>query len=124
MALCVLGIHRSYGYWTIPYSKDPSVGGAHHFYDEARVLLPPHVVIPFGGKVRLQVDISRGDTASWYVIDLVDLEMVPPPLSQPPGSLSITDFGAKGGGIADNRAAIQAALNAASSKVCSLRCNL
>ena len=28
-----------YGYWTIPYSENPADGGAHHFFDEVRVLL-------------------------------------------------------------------------------------
>ena len=42
--------------------------------------------------------------------------MVPPPLPRPPGSLSILDYGAKGGGSGDDRAAIQAALDHAGLK--------
>ena len=67
----------------------PSIGGAHHFYDEARALVDD---IPANATVRLQKD--EGDTAEYYVIDLADLELVGPALEAPSGYLSITDCGA------------------------------
>ena len=49
----------------------PEAGGAHHFYDESRALVGD---IPAGATVRLQVDDD--DDAEYYVIDLIDLELV------------------------------------------------
>jgi hypothetical protein len=69
--------------WTF---NTPAAGGAHHFYDEARALVGD---IPAGAEVRLQKDAD--DSAAYYVIDLLDLEQVAPPLTQPEGSLSIVD---------------------------------
>ena len=108
----------TYGYWTIPYAQDPVVGGAHHFFDEVRVLLPPPRRVGVGSVVRLQVDVTRGDTAPWYIVDLLDLELVDEPKSQPAHSLSITNFGgATGDGWETNdRAAIQATIDAAAQR--------
>ena len=64
-------------------AKDP-----HTFFDEARVLLDD---IPAGATVKLQRDAQ--DTAGFYVIDLVDLEQVGPPLQMPAGFTSVTEFG-------------------------------
>jgi len=80
----------------------PSIGGAHHFYDEARALVGD---IPAGATLKLQKDAD--DTADYYVIDLVDLEQVAPPKAMPEGFLSITDFGATPNDGTDDGAAIQ-----------------
>lgn len=69
--------------WTF---NTPAAGGAHHFYDEAHALVGD---IPAGADVRLQKDAD--DSASYYVIDLLDLEQVAPPLAQPASSLSIVE---------------------------------
>ncbi|MFN8443802.1 MAG: glycosyl hydrolase family 28-related protein [Caldilineaceae bacterium] len=69
--------------------NQPSAGGAHHFFDEARALLEP---IPAGATVKLQKD--EDDRADYYVVDLIDLEQVAPPKSMPPDFLSITECGA------------------------------
>ena len=58
--------------------------------------------------IRFAVDET--DTADWYVLDLVDLEMVGEPIPQPSGSLSIMNFGAGNG---DDRPAIQSAIDQA-----------
>ena len=73
----------------------PKAGGAHHFYEEARALVGD---IPAGAKVKLQVD--EDDTAEYYVIDLIDLEQVAPPLTKPDGYISIEECGA----VAEQRA--------------------
>ncbi len=64
-------------------TNNPGDGYARHFYDESRFLLSAD--IPVGSTVALQEDAM--DNASYYVIDLIDLEEVPPPLGQPANSL-------------------------------------
>jgi len=88
---------------------DPSVDipaeQPHTFFDEAHALLDP---IPPGAEVKLQRDAQ--DTAPFYVIDLVDFEQVPPPLTMPAGFRSITEFGVQPNDGIDHAAAIQTAL--------------
>lgn len=67
----------------------PKMGGAHHFYDEARALVGD---IPAGATVKFQKDAD--DSAEYYVVDLVDLEQVAPPKTKPKGFISITECGA------------------------------
>ncbi len=93
-------------------TNTPSDGYAHHFYDEARLLLAADV--PAGATIALQRDAS--DTAAYYVIDLVDLEEVAPALAQPAGTLSVASYGATGNGTSDDGQAIQNAINDAQSK--------
>jgi hypothetical protein len=70
-------------------------------------------VLPAGTVVRLTGD-ARSQT-SWIAIDLVDFEMVPPPLRRPAGSLSVVDFGADPNGELDSREAFSKGIAAASS---------
>ena len=89
-------------------SNDPSQGGAHHYYDEARALVGD---IPPGTKVKLQKDAAN--TAAYYIVDLVDLEYVGPPLAQPANSLSLAaDCGAKPGDGVDDGKALQTCVKA------------
>jgi len=60
----------------------------HTFFDEVRLLTGD---IPVGAEVKLQRDGQ--DTAAFYVIDLVDFENVPAPLTMPAGFRSVTEFG-------------------------------
>jgi hypothetical protein len=90
-------------------TNSPGDGFARHFYDEVRTLLPS--AVPAGATVALQRDAS--DTAAYYVVDLVDLEEVPPSMAQPAGSLAITDYGATPNDGTDDGAAIQTCINAA-----------
>jgi hypothetical protein len=89
-------------------SDVPSNGTAHHFYDEVHTLLDQ---IEAGATVALRRDDQ--DTAAFYVIDLVDLEQVPPPLQRPANALAITDFGATADDASDDGPAIRSAIAAA-----------
>src|SRR3569833_1794127 len=87
-----LALTSRYGwfYGHYPFTNRPSDGGAHHMFDEARLMLGR--TLPAGTKVRIAV--GPQERAAWYVIDLADFELVPPPLRRPPRSLSVADFGA------------------------------
>lgn len=76
---------------------------AHSFWDESRFLIEGGVKA--GDTVRLQKDPE--DKADFYLIDLIDVEMVSAPLPRPENSLSIADYGANGKDAADDTAAIQ-----------------
>jgi hypothetical protein len=87
----------------------PKAGGAHHFYDEARALVGD---IPAGATVKLQKDAD--DSAKYYVIDLVDLEQVAAPKTQPAGYLSIVeDCGASPDDGLEDGTAIQTCIDQA-----------
>lgn len=88
-----------YGYYT--FSNNPGDGNARDYYDEARLM---NLSINLGDHVRLQKDSD--DTASYFIIDLVDLENIGPALTQPPGSRSVLTNGAVGNGIHDDTIAI------------------
>ena len=101
-------------------TKNPSAGLPHHFFDEWHLLFP-HGEVPVGTVIKLQRDAQ--DTASRYDIDVVDFEDVAPPLTQPSGSISITDpaYGARAGQTdaataADNEAAINKAIGDATTQ--------
>jgi Malectin domain/Ricin-type beta-trefoil lectin domain-like/Right handed beta helix region len=72
-------------------SKDPSTGTPHHFWDEVHAFVSGAAIEP-GDKVTLQMDSTN--TASYYNIDLMELEAPPAPLAQPANSLSIVTYGA------------------------------
>jgi hypothetical protein len=79
---------------------------ARRLFDESNALLSQSY--PAGTRFRLQRD--SGDTAAFYIIDLIDLEQVAPPISQPAGCTSITAYGAVPGDTIDDTAAIQRAV--------------
>jgi len=87
----------------------PKAGGAHHFYDEAHALIGD---IPVGASVKLQKD--AGDSAEYYVIDLIDLEQVAAPKTSPSGYLSlVSDCGAVPDDGQDDGDAIQTCIDQA-----------
>lgn len=79
---------------------------ARRLFDESNALLAQSY--PAGTRFRLQRD--AGDTAAFYVIDMIDLEQVAPPASQPAGCTSITAYGAVPNDGIDDTAAIQRAV--------------
>ncbi len=82
--------------------NDPSAGGAHHFFDEARALIGD---LPAGAELILQKDAN--DSAAFYVIDLIDLEQVAPPATMPEGFLAISECGATPDDGSDDGPAIE-----------------
>ncbi|MHB8625238.1 MAG: glycosyl hydrolase family 28-related protein [Aggregatilineales bacterium] len=95
----------SWFYGSYPFTNSPIDFNAHHFYDETRALLGE---MPTGTKVRLQVDPD--DSAPSYTIDLADFEEAAPPLAEPSGLLSITDYGADPTGAQDSTLAMSKAI--------------
>lgn len=87
-----------------PGQKDPNLGNPHHYFDEAHALIGD---VPAGAQVT--VSKEPGDEATYYV-DLVEMELVPPPLPQPDGFVSLTDCGAIPDDGVDDSAAIQGCL--------------
>ncbi|KFE72004.1 CARDB domain-containing protein [Hyalangium minutum] len=63
---------------------------ARRLFDESQALLAQ--TYPAGTVFRLQRDAT--DTATYYIIDVIDLEQVAPPLSKPSECTSITNYGA------------------------------
>ncbi|WP_433793508.1 CARDB domain-containing protein [Actinoplanes sp. CA-252034] len=79
---------------------------ARRLFDESNALLGQSY--PAGTRFKLQRD--SGDSASFYIIDTIDLEQVAPALSQPSGCVSITGYGAVPNDGLDDTAAIQRAV--------------
>ncbi|GID26880.1 CARDB domain-containing protein [Paractinoplanes brasiliensis] len=86
-------------------SNTPSAD-ARRLFDESHALLSQSY--PAGTRFKLQRD--SGDSASFYIIDLIDLEQVAPALNQPAGCVSITNYGAAPNDGIDDTAAIQRAV--------------
>lgn len=94
----------SWLYGNYPFTNNPTAGSQRNLYDEVRT---NNLNINPGDVVRLQVDST--DTATNYDINLVDLENVAAPLSQPAGYVSITQWGADPTGVTNSTAAFQTA---------------
>jgi hypothetical protein len=86
-------------------SNTPSAD-ARRLFDESHALLAQSY--PPGTRFRLQRD--AGDSASFHIIDLIELEQVAPAAAQPAGCVSITNYGAVPNDGADDSAAIQRAV--------------
>jgi len=102
----------SWLYGAYPFTNTPSAGSPRNFYDEARTI---GLVINPGEVIRLQV--GPNDKAAFYDLDLVDLENVAAPLTQPANSLSITNapYDADPTGTNDSTAALTSCISAAHS---------
>jgi hypothetical protein len=79
---------------------------ARRLFDESHALLS--ATYPAGTKFRLQRDAA--DTASFYIIDMIDLEQVAPPASKPAECTPITSYGAVPDDGIDDTSAIQRAV--------------
>lgn len=75
-------------YGKYPFTNNPDSGKPRNFYDEIRI---KNISIAKGDVIRIQRDDNAADDAEYCIIDLADLEAIPPPLKAPANSLSITD---------------------------------
>ncbi len=92
-------------------SDNPADGDPRKFFDDSHAFLTGAALAP-GSKIRLQKDAAND--AAFYYIDIIELEAPPPAITQPAGSLSITDYGAKANDInTDSTKGIQDCINAA-----------
>jgi len=98
----------SWLYGAYSFSNHPADGSPRNFFDEVRT---NGLSINAGDVLRLQKDGS--DAATWYDIDLVDLENPDAPLLAPANSISITNYGAIGDGNTDCTTALQDCIAAA-----------
>ena len=95
-------------------TQNPADGNPRTFFDEVHTFISG-AAVPAGGTIRLEK--SASNSATFYDIDVVDLEAPPAALAQPAGSLSIADYNAKpNDSNIDNSAAMQNAINAAQSQ--------
>jgi hypothetical protein len=96
-------------YGTYPFTNTPADGKPRHFYDEVRL---KDVPLAKGDVVTL----TKTGSAPYCILDLVDLELVSPPLPRPAGALSLADFDTDGKGERDDTGALRALLVAAASQ--------
>ncbi|MET9623785.1 CARDB domain-containing protein [Streptomyces sp. NPDC006464] len=83
-------------------------GDARRLFDESHALLAQSY--PTGTRFRLQRDAD--DKASFYIVDLIDLEQVAPPAAKPANCVSITEYGAVPNDGLDDTDALQRAVTA------------
>ena len=98
-------------YGDYPWTNNPADGKAHRFYDEIHACIGH---IKAGDIITLQKDSS--DNATYFLIDLIDLEDVGAPKEKPSNFLSIEDFGAKANDNIDDTNGVLECINAAKSK--------
>ncbi|BDI33640.1 hypothetical protein CCAX7_56910 [Capsulimonas corticalis] len=96
------------------FNQSPSAGNPHIFWDETHAFITGAGVAA-GSTIRLEKDSAN--SASYYNIDVVDLEAPPAALTQPANSLSIATYGAVANNSgSDSTAAIQNCINDAQSQ--------
>lgn len=89
--------------------QSPADGNPRVFYDDVHAFLTGAPLAP-GDTISLQRDAT--DTATFYDIDVIDLEAPAPATDAPDASLSISDYGAKADDpTADSTMAIQSCIN-------------
>jgi hypothetical protein len=91
----------AWAYGAYPFTRTPGAGRPRRFYDDVRL---KGIAIARGDVIRLQ---KADDASAHCIIDLVDLENVAPASAAPANLLSLTDFGAGGGGGTDDTPALR-----------------
>lgn len=100
----------SWVYGAYPYTNNPGDGSPHHYFDDARTTFS--TTYPAGTVLKLQNDASTTIT-----VDLIDTEVVPAALTQPAGSVSVTNYGATANDGSDDTAAFNSAISANAGKI-------
>ena len=87
----------SWLYGKYPFVNDPGSGKPRNFYDEVRL---KGILITKGDVIKIQRDDTGSDDAEYCIIDLADLEKIPPPVKAPVNALSVIDkaFGGENAG--------------------------
>jgi hypothetical protein len=98
--------YTAWVYGDFPWRNDPDHGRAHRFFDENRFRISP--VKPGD---RLRITRRTSSSVPWVVVDFIELEEVPPPLSRPEGSISLADF--EGEPVTDHSTAFRRAVTVA-----------
>ena len=94
--------------------QNPADGNPHVFYDDFHTFITGAAIAP-GSTIMLKKDAAN--SASFYYIDVIDVEAAPGAAAQPSNSLSITSYGAVANNIgSDSTSAIQNCINAAQSQ--------
>ncbi len=94
--------------------KNPADGDPRDFWNDTHAFIVGNPVAP-GDTIQFQMDSAN--TATFYYIDVVDLENPPAPVTQPANSLSIIGYGAVSNSIGtDNTTAINNCFAAARSQ--------
>jgi hypothetical protein len=89
-------------------NNDPKSGDSRLFWNDTRFLLNKG----WNAGDRLRVQMDADDFSSDGLLDLVDVELAPPPLERPEeNSLSIADYGATSNDETDDTAAIVACIS-------------
>ncbi len=89
----------SWLYGKYPFTNNPDAGEPRNFYNEIRIT---GIQIKKGDVIRIQKDDREPDEAPYCIIDLADLENIPPALKAPANSLSINDKSFLGSGFKDD----------------------
>jgi beta-glucanase (GH16 family) len=98
-------------YGQYPFSNSPSSGAGRNLFDELRLT---NISFTPGENVRLQKD--GDDSASFYGVDLVDLENDLSTITQPANSLSVASYGADASGASDSTTALVNCISAANTQ--------
>lgn len=102
-----------YGTLTDWADNNPASALPHRYYDEARAFITGAAIAP-GSTIMLKKDSTN--TASFYHIDLIDLENAGPALPQPANTLSVVDYGATPNDSTDDTNPIKACIAACQSQ--------
>jgi len=95
-------IYNIAGAW--PGTNNPAAGPPSRFFNDSRMKLGE--TWPEGTEIIIK---READNIEWYIVDMAEFEVAPPPLTRPPNSICITEHGA----VPDDGSCSRAALNAA-----------
>ncbi|MBM4152420.1 MAG: mycodextranase, partial [Kiritimatiellaceae bacterium] len=94
-------------------NNNPSAGTPKRFYDMHRAFIVSNTVTA-GSTIMLRKDAAN--TADYYRIDLIQLENVGSPISQPANTLNVTNYGAKANDQNDDSTAFKNCIAACESQ--------